>query len=104
MSEMPADDSQPAAPDSQPPEDPDDRAGDGQMHDSLVPDTAECLAQLWSQPPDDMLAGVIALTTALRIGEQRAAAQIIDELMQDPDDYSAHCMLIKACLVPSAWR
>jgi hypothetical protein len=42
---------------------------------------------------------MIELVTALRLGENRAAAAIVDELMQDPEDYPAHEMCVKFTLI-----
>lgn len=73
----------------------------GIKHDSIVPPTADCLRDVWSQLPSETTAGVIAMVTALRLGEQRAAATMIDELMED-GEYGAHAMFLQSCLILAA--
>lgn len=83
-------------------EDLDDRIGDGQQHDIVVPDTAEALREIWSQPPDETLGKMIALVTGLMLNEQRAVAAIVDEIMEDPEDFTAHEMAVRFALVTAA--
>ena len=50
-------------------------------------------------PWDDQLATLTAVVTALRLDDKVTVAAIVDELMQDPEDFAPHEIAIKACLI-----